>query len=236
MFAPGAAPPGMGGPGAAAPGSGSKRGLAIGIAAGIGVVVVALVVTLVIVSAKSNHKDTTAADTVDTLATPATTAVASTSTQAPTTAPPTTVASGPGIPVLLPGVTDPAGAVPIIQKLASALAAQDWATARAVRPGLASSSDSQLASGYGGLDKSTVIALSVSADGTQVQGAYLAWETVGGNQRTSIYCTNWTVNPAAGTVTNETSQDLNHQTGMWSSWEDPAAAAPQVQNVCHLGE
>ncbi len=227
------------GPASPAPGPGRHRGLAIGLISAAVVVIAAVVVTLIVLA---NHHDPHRLATdngdqvVDATAAPDTTAAAAEdddSDEASTTetAPSTTAGSEPGVPILVDGATDENGSVDIIQRLATALADGDWDTARSIRPDL-SSDDSQLESGYGALEKSTVIATSVSPDGTDVRGAYLAWEDPNGAQQTSVYCDHWTVDPTDGVVTHEASTGLPSRPDAWSGWKSPGDVADQVGQIC----
>lgn len=76
--------------------------------------------------------------------------------------------------------------VDLVQQWVDALTSQDWYNARAIRPGLAGTSDEQLAEGYGGLKEAQVVYASGSADLLNV--AVVAHETVRGVDRTNVYC------------------------------------------------
>ncbi len=143
----------------------------------------------------------------------------------------TTEPSEPGVPVLVDGTTDPNGSVDIVQQYASALADGHWAEARTVYPSVGGSGDAPV-TGFEALEKSTVFATSVSPDGTDVRGAYLAWEALSDGPQTSIYCMHWTVDPQAGIVTDIDSSGLPSKSGAWTSFESPADAASEVQALC----
>jgi hypothetical protein len=160
-----------------------------------------------------------------TLVPPATAARAPTSAVAATTLPATTVApppadpaatppvpavtplSGPGSPQLLNNPLpaglkwdDVAPSLAVAQQLADALANDDWATARRIDTDKADSSDSQYAAGYGALDRASLMLLDARTEG---RGQRLLLVSVANEQsgaQTSLYCLEWSVDPAAGTV------------------------------------
>jgi hypothetical protein len=118
----------------------------------------------------------------------------------------------------------------VVQSLATALANHQWDQARSIYPLL--ETDSQLAIDYGALQASTVVITSEN-DGTTtgLTGAYVAWETVSGNQRTSIYCIAWNVNPNEQQVVGQTSIDsdlVDYQSG----WADPSSVVAVVESQC----
>lgn len=103
---------------------------------------------------------------------------------------------------------DPA-ALRLAQRLASALADGDWATARALQPDRAGYSDADFA-GYEDLEASTVIPVGPVPIGTSTQTLNLglvAHQNQGGTVQTTVYCVTWTVNPAAQTVRQEQRYD-----------------------------
>jgi hypothetical protein len=79
------------------------------------------------------------------------------------------------------------------QRLADALAAGDWATARQLDPGLRSQSDEALEDGYGGLDQATLLLVDAAptADGHDLLVVLIANERAGA--QTSLYCAGTTV-------------------------------------------
>jgi hypothetical protein len=122
----------------------------------------------------------------------------------------------------------------VVQSLATALASHNWDQARSIYSGL-SESDDQLQSEYGGLNQSTVVVTGDGAnnpDGTvNLTGAYVAWETVNGNQQTSIYCISWDVDPGNRQVLSQSSDGptlADYQSG----WEDPQSMESAVLNQC----
>ena len=119
----------------------------------------------------------------------------------------------------------------IVQNLASSLANHDWSQAQSIDPTMPD--EATLANDYTALSKSTVIVTSSSDDGTTetLRGGYVAWETVGGNQRTSIYCGQWIVDLGSNTVTSATSIGSN-DVGYAQDWTDPATAMGTVKNLC----
>jgi hypothetical protein len=119
----------------------------------------------------------------------------------------------------------------IVQSLATALGNHQWDQARAIYPLL--ESDSQLAIDYGALNASTVV-ITGENDGSStvgLTGAYVAWETVNGDQRTSIYCISWNVDPNAQQVDDQASIDsdlVNFEAG----WADPSTVVTVVESQC----
>jgi hypothetical protein len=119
----------------------------------------------------------------------------------------------------------------LIQSFASDLAQHRWSAARAIDPQIAS--DAELAVGYGALDASTVV---VTREGTSggnllLRGAYVAWETINEQPGTSIYCTQWTVNPSVKQIisTKSIGSDL---VGYTSHWTNPASLVSVVSSTC----
>lgn len=121
-------------------------------------------------------------------------------------------------------------AVSLVQRFADDLVQHDWPAARAIEPGIPS--DSVLAAGYAGLDASTVVVTGEVRSGGAVvlSGAYVAWEDVGG-PRTSIYCTQWTVNVPAGRILSAKAidSDLIDYT---SGWVSPTSLRGVVGGQC----
>lgn len=237
---PGYTVPPSGTPGVTPPHRGG-HGKTIAIVAAVIVVVLAAAIgTIVALSGSQSSDKATAsidrsADTSRSDAAPSVTDAAATelggahdSTLAPTT---TVPKPRPGVPVLLPGVTDPNHAVPIIQQLATALAHHDWNGARAAMPSL-NQTDAQLQAGYGALHESTVIVTSEFDDAYEVDGAYLAWEQLSsGAKQTSVYCVHWEVDSTSQQVASQESTGTAH-TAEWTGWVDPATVAAQVQSLC----
>ena len=122
-------------------------------------------------------------------------------------------------------------AMNLIQSFASDLAQHQWSAARAIDPQIAS--DAELAVGYGALDASTVV---VTGEGTSggnllLRGAYVAWETINEQPRTSIYCTQWTVSPSVKQIlsTKSIGSDL---VGYTSDWTNPVSLVSVVSSTC----
>jgi hypothetical protein len=88
----------------------------------------------------------------------------------------------------------------LAQRLADALATEDWDTARALSPALAGSSDATLANGYGGLDRASLVLVDARPEenGSRLLIVSVANEI--GFSRTSLYCFEWSAQPGAGTV------------------------------------
>jgi hypothetical protein len=140
--------------------------------------------------------------------------------------------TGPGTAITaVPLTGEGTSAMDVVQSLASALASQQWDQARSIFPLLGS--DSELASAYGALNQSTVVVTSESGNGTSVTltGAYVAWETVNGDARTSIYCIQWDVNPALQQVVNQVAVDSN-TVGYQNQWVDPSSTVSFVMSQC----
>ena len=124
-------------------------------------------------------------------------------------------------------------AMGVVQSLATALADHDWDQARSIFSGL-SQSDEQLQSEYGGLNESTVVVtgeIDGGNDTVDLTGAYVAWETVKGNQQTSIYCITWAVDPGDHEVINQSSAGSNNE-DYQSGWVDPQSLESAVTGVC----
>jgi len=122
----------------------------------------------------------------------------------------------------------------VVQSLAAALASHNWTLARSIFSGL-SQSDDQLQSDYGGLDQSTVVVTGDgpdNPDGTvNLTGAYVAWETVNGNQQTSIYCISWDVNPGSRQVLSQSSDGPSLE-DYQSGWAVPQSLESAVLDRC----
>ena len=134
---------------------------------------------------------------------------------------------------LAPLTDDQQSAVSTIQALASALASQNWDSARNIYQNL-SSSDSTLQSEYGALQHSTVVITQADAPASPevLHGAYVAWEAVP-EQRTSIYCVVWNVDTTQNVVVQAQSVGnpiAPYQSG-WVSPNDPALLQT-VQQQC----
>ena len=158
----------------------------------------------------------------------------------------TTSTTAPGPQQYLPAGAEPGRAISIvqlsadqqtavstIQSLASALASQDWGTARALYQTL-SSSDSTLQSEYGALQHSTVVITQAFAPANPeiLHGAYVAWEAVPA-QQTSIYCVAWSVDTTQNVVVQAQSVGnpiAPYQSG-WVSPNDPTLLQT-VQQQC----
>jgi hypothetical protein len=86
------------------------------------------------------------------------------------------------------------------QRLADALAAEDWNAARRLSPALASSSDESLRNGYGGLDRASLILVDAREEGDSTRLLIVSVANELNGSRTSLYCFEWTAQPGAGTV------------------------------------
>ncbi len=144
-----------------------------------------------------------------------------------------TGASGPGIAIAaVPLSPQSSSAMTVVQSLATALADHDWDQARSVYSSLGD--DDSLQNGYGGLTESTVIVTNAIDNGnatSTLTGAYVAWESVNGSERTSIYCIQWLVNPGSQQVVNQTNIDsplVDYEAGN----VDPTALVSVVSNQC----
>jgi hypothetical protein len=150
----------------------------------------------------------------------------------PTTAPTTPTDNEPG--TAIPNIqlsSDGFAAMGVVQSLANALSSHQWDQARAIYPSLGS--DSELAADYGALNASTVVITGETDSGAVVDlsGAFVAWETVAGVQRTSIYCISWNVNPQATEVQSESSIDSN-LVAYQDQWTDPIDLVSVVASQC----
>jgi len=139
-----------------------------------------------------------------------------------------------GTPVATTNLTSAgASAMTVAQSLATALANHDWDAARSLFSGL-SQSDSTLQSEYGGLNQSTVVVTDESDNGdgsVNLNGAYVAWETVNGSQQTSVYCIDWDINPTAQQVLTQSS-DGSSQEAYAPGWVSPQSLESVVQGRC----
>jgi hypothetical protein len=88
----------------------------------------------------------------------------------------------------------------VAQQLADALANDDWPTARRIDTDKAGSSDDTFVAGYGSLDRASLLLLDARPEG---QGQRLLVVSVANERhgaQTTLYCLEWLVDPAAGTV------------------------------------
>jgi hypothetical protein len=122
-------------------------------------------------------------------------------------------------------------ALTIVQNLATALAAHNWDEARAIMPTI-SQDDGSLDQEYGGLNQSTVVVTVEQDNGptTLLSGSYVAWETVSGNQQTSLYCTAWSVDPGSNQVVSATAQAAHSD--YQSGWVNPSDLTGAIQALC----
>jgi hypothetical protein len=86
------------------------------------------------------------------------------------------------------------------QELADSLALEDWNRARALSPPLAGNSDAQLAAGYGGLDRASLMLLDSRQEGANQRMLIVSVANELGGRQTSLYCFEWLAQPGAGTV------------------------------------
>ena len=86
------------------------------------------------------------------------------------------------------------------QRLADALAGEQWDTARAIDVDARQSSDEVLDAGYRGLDRASLMLLDAvpEGDGFRLLVVSVANELDGA--QTSMYCLEWSSDPAAGTI------------------------------------
>ena len=83
------------------------------------------------------------------------------------------------------------------------------------------------------MNSSTVV-VTGEDDGAEtvgLTGAYVAWETVNGNEQTSIYCIGWTVDPTTQQVGNQASIAAN-LVDYENGWADPSTLVPVVESQC----
>jgi hypothetical protein len=88
----------------------------------------------------------------------------------------------------------------LAQQLADALANDDWTTARRIDADKANSSDSQYAAGYGALDRASLMLLDARPEGGGQRLLVVSVANEQGGIQTSLYCLEWSVDAAAGTV------------------------------------
>lgn len=112
----------------------------------------------------------------------------------------------------------------LVQKWATALAAQDWATVRAIDPALAQSSDQALASGYGGLKEVTISY--VSGDSRNLDVASVAHEDIGSGPRTNVYCYHVAVGSTVTTLTVLSQRQATRPP--IAGWVDPATLSATI--------
>jgi len=151
---------------------------------------------------------TTVVETTVVPSTPPPTSVPATS--PPTTVPPSAPApaiAGPGTPQVLsdplPSGTsagDAGRSLALAQRLADALASGDWDVVRSIEPAKARLSDEQLAAGYAGLDRASLILVDArrQRDGYRQLLVSVANERNGA--QTSLYCLQWSANTKKGSV------------------------------------
>ena len=121
--------------------------------------------------------------------------------------PPSAPTSGPGSPQVLSEPT-PSGipyatyapSLAVAQQLGDALANDDWAAARLLEPDKAGVSDAQYLTGYDGLDRVSLVLVDVRPEGAGYRLLVVSVANERAGARTSLYCLEWTVDPAAGTV------------------------------------
>ncbi len=121
--------------------------------------------------------------------------------------PAVTPLSGPGSPQLLSnplpsGLTweKVAPSLAVAQQLADALANDDWDTARRIDTDKANSSDSQYATGYSALDRASLMLLDARPEGRGQRLLVVSVANERAGAQTSLYCLEWSVDAAAGTV------------------------------------
>ena len=103
----------------------------------------------------------------------------------------------------------------IAQRLATALATNDWATARTISP-TSGSTDAQYVAQYGNLDVSTVVpakATVLSVTTYSLRLGLVAHETNGGVKQTTLYCAHWNVDTAKGVITQVSGKKLRSENG-----------------------
>lgn len=121
--------------------------------------------------------------------------------------PPTPPLFGPGNPQVLSEPT-PSGipyanhssSLAIAQQLGDALANDDWATARRLEPSKAGVSDGQYFTGYDGLDRVSLVLVDARPEGAGYRLLVVSVANERDGARTTFYCLEWSVDPAAGTV------------------------------------
>jgi hypothetical protein len=91
-----------------------------------------------------------------------------------------------------------AGSFATAQRLADALAAHDWPTARQLQG--TTTSDAQLSAGYKDLDRSTLMAIDARSEGDGYRFLVVSVANEKGGAQTSLWCLQWTANSSAHTV------------------------------------
>jgi hypothetical protein len=190
----------------------------LAIAAGLAIIVAGAAVAAVIVATHGNHSDPSTAP-----------ATAAPSTAAPTdfvpvtdapTAPPSTqpfsppTTAAPQIPIAVrPDVE-------LIQQWATALADEDWPTAQAIDPQLASSTPDQMQQNYGGLAQAKIVFLAdlgPSGPGARTLAiASLAHEEVNAIRRSKVYC--FSIIVTGGTLEAHGGVPATYETPDWTGW------------------
>ena len=172
-------------------------------------------------SAASEAPETTASRPVTTARRPTTTVrpattvapttpttARATASVAPTAAPPPTVLAASVVPTTSATPTPAsasavAAATSLAQRLATALASSDWATARKINPAGALS-DAKYGADYGTLTDSNVVPIATTATGKSTYSMRLglvAHETTpAGVRSTTLFCVHWNADTAASTI------------------------------------
>jgi hypothetical protein len=146
-----------------------------------------------------------------TTATPAPTvpAVTTTIVAAATTLPPSGPAPNPalGSPQVLndplpSGLTADAVApsFAVAQRLADALATEDWNTARRLDPEAAANTDQTFQVGYRGLDRASLMLLDARKEGEGVRLLFVSVANELDGKQTSLYCLEWSSYAGVGTI------------------------------------
>lgn len=147
--------------------------------------------------------------TIVVAATTTTTTTVAPTTIAPTTLAPTIVASPPALPNVVWGDPLPSGlswaeiqpSLTIAQELATALSNGDWDRARALEPAKRDSTNQSYEDGYRDLDQAQLML----RDARRENGGHRLLVASIANElnwtRTTVWCLEWTVYPAAGTLT-----------------------------------
>lgn len=194
------------------------------IAAGVVALVVAVAIAALVLSSSGG-------DTVDTSSTAAPAQSADGQAQpAATSAPPFTSAPRPST-TTTTEPPDPA-AVRTAQRLATALAAGDWPTARTMQPDRAGTTDALFARDYADLVASTVVPAGPVSIGTSTQTLRLglvAHQRDGDGDHTTVYCVTWTVDPAAQTVVQ---QQNSSELTVLSGHVDPESQRSTIEANC----
>jgi hypothetical protein len=128
-------------------------------------------------------------------------------TSTPTSAPAPVVQTGPGSPQVLndplpSGVTAQTASrsFALAQRLADALANEDWDTARQIDVDARESSDEVFEAGYGGLDRASLMLVDAVPDGAGFRLLVVSVANELDGARTSMYCLEWSSDPVAGTI------------------------------------